>query len=91
LFEFKWNDEKNNLLKDKRSICFEDAVVAIENDQLLDIVKNSSENHTNQYCLIVAVSSYAYVVPFVKDGECFFLKTIYPSRKMTKKYIGIKS
>jgi len=27
------------------------------------------------------------VVPFVEDEEKRFLKTIYPSRKMTKKYI----
>jgi hypothetical protein len=29
-------------------------------------------------------------VPFVEDDEVVFLKTIIPSRKMTKKYLGDK-
>jgi hypothetical protein len=35
----------------------------------------------------VDVSGYVYVVPFVEDGEKVFLKTIIPSRKMTKKHL----
>jgi len=31
---------------------------------------------------------YAFVVPFVADGDVLFLKTIIPSRKMTKRYLG---
>ena len=30
---------------------------------------------------------YAYIVPFVTDDEKIFLKTVYPSRSATKKYI----
>lgn len=84
---FDWNDDKNTLLKERRNICFEDVVTSIQENKLLDIVKNPSANHQNQYCLIVEIMDYAYIVPFVKEGETFFLKTIYPSRKQTKKYI----
>jgi uncharacterized DUF497 family protein len=84
---FDWNDDKNTLLKENRNICFEDVVTSIQEDKLLDIVKNQSVNHQSQYCLIVEIMNYAYIVPFVKEGETFFLKTIYPSRKQTKKYI----
>lgn len=84
---FDWNDEKNTLLKESRNICFEDVVTSIHENKLLDIVKNSSANHQSQYCLIVEIMNYVYIVPFVKQGETFFLKTIYPSRKETKKYI----
>jgi len=84
---FDWNDDKNTLLKENRNICFEDVVTSIQEDKLLDIVKNQSANHQSQYCLIVEIMNYAYIVPFVKEGETFFLKTIYPSRKQTKKYI----
>lgn len=84
---FDWNDDKNTLLKESRNICFEDVVTSIQEDKLLDIVKNSSAKHQRQYCLIVEIMNYAYIVPFVKEGETFFLKTIYPSRKETKKYI----
>jgi uncharacterized DUF497 family protein len=83
---FDWNDEKNTLLKEKRNVCFEDVVTSIQENKLLDIVKNPSAKHQNQYCLIVEIMNYAYIVPFVKEGDTFFLKTIYPSRKETKKY-----
>jgi len=86
-FEFNWNDEKNILLKKERNICFEDVVTAIENNKLLDVIKNQSENHQEQYCLIIDISRYAYIVPFVKEKNIFFLKTMYKSRKQTKKYL----
>lgn len=84
--EFNWSDEKNILLKRERNICFEDVVTAIENNKLLDIIKNQSENHQEQYCLIIDISNYAYIVPFVQERNIFFLKTMYKSRKQTKKY-----
>lgn len=31
---------------------------------------------------------YAFVVPFVADGDVLFMNTIIPSRKMTKRYLG---
>jgi uncharacterized DUF497 family protein len=86
-FEFEWNNDKNSLLIQERNVCFEDIVTCIENDKLLGIIKNPSENRSNQFCMIVNISDYAYVVPFVKNGNVFFLKTIYKSRKQTKKYL----
>ncbi len=86
-FELEWNEDKNLLLIQERNVCFEDIVTCIENDRLLDIIKNPSQDRSNQFCLIVDISNYAYVVPFVKNGNIFFLKTIYKSRKQTKKYL----
>jgi hypothetical protein len=41
--------------------------------------------------MIVDVEGYAYLVPYViEENECF-LKTIIPSRKATKKYLGGKN
>ncbi len=34
------------------------------------------------------MNDYVYLVPFVKDGDGVFLKTIIPSRKATKRYLG---
>jgi hypothetical protein len=34
---------------------------------------------------------YVYLVPFVEDEHTVFLKTIIPSRKATKQYIGEES
>ena len=85
--EFKWSDDKNRRLKEERNVCFEDVVMGVENDRLLDIIKNPSLDRDDQYCLIIEIGNYAYVVPFVKNDQTFFLKTVYPSRKQTKKYL----
>ena len=84
LFEIEWNETKNTLLKEQRNVCFEDVLFAVEGEKVLDIVKNSSNNHDTQYCLIVEISDYAYVVSFVENGEKFFLKTIFPSKRDKK-------
>ncbi len=41
--------------------------------------------------MIIDVDGYAYVVPFVIDDNEYFLETISPSRKATKKYLGGKN
>jgi hypothetical protein len=38
--------------------------------------------------MVVEIRGYAYCVPFVQDGSVTFLKTIFPSRKMKKKFSG---
>jgi len=37
---------------------------------------------------VVEIRDYVYIVPFVEDKEKYFLKTIYPSREATKKYLN---
>ncbi len=86
---FDWNQEKNNQLKEQRGISFEEIVFAIENGGLLDEVKHHSRE--NQRLLVVFLKNYVYIVPFVNENEdCIFLKTIIPSRKAYKKYLGVK-
>ena len=36
----------------------------------------------------IAIQDYVYLVPFVESEEEVFLKTIIPSRKATKSYLG---
>ena len=86
---YVWNDEKNQLLQNERGISFEDIVDAISNGDLLDSIKNpSSEKYSNQSVFIVNVKGYVYCVPYVEDESIIFLKTIFPSRKMKKRYLG---
>jgi len=86
---YVWNDEKNKLLQNERGISFEDIVDAISNGELLDSIKNpSSDKYSNQSVFIVNVKGYVYCVPYVEDESNIFLKTIFPSRKMKKRYLG---
>ena len=81
----EWNDFKNELLRIERSICFEDVLQAIQDNNLLATEKHQTRPTQNIY--IVKISNYAYLVPYVEDEEKIFLKTIIPSRKATKKYL----
>lgn len=88
-----WDEAKNDLLKRDRGISFEDFVRKVEEGRLLDDIKHpNSDNYPNQKVFIVELEGYAYVIPYVsnKDKNEIFLKTVFPSRKMTKKYIGEK-
>jgi uncharacterized DUF497 family protein len=85
---FRWNHEKNEQLKAERNMSFEEIVLAIEADGLLDIVAHSNpDKYPNQRMFVVAVEQYAYLVPFVEEAECYFLETVIPNRKATRDYL----
>jgi len=88
---FSWNNEKNKLLKAERNISFEEVVFQIEKKRILDIVEHpNQEKYKGQKIFIISIHNYAYLVPFVESEEEIFLKTIIPSRKATKEYLGGK-
>jgi hypothetical protein len=88
---FDWNLGKNEELKAQRRISFEDIVFSISRDGLMDILEHpDQQRYPGQRIFIVNVDDYAYVVPFIEDEKTIFLKTIIPSRKMTRKYLGGK-
>lgn len=86
---FNWSDQKNELLKQTRGISFEEIVIAIEEGNIFDVVTHpNAERYPQQQIYLVVCRHYVYAVPFVRDisKEEIFLKTIYPSRKYTKRY-----
>jgi uncharacterized DUF497 family protein len=86
---FRWNIEKNDLLKKERGVCFEDVVTQIYEDNVLDIIKHpNEEKYPGQKIYIILLQNYVHMIPFVKDEDEIFLKTIVPSRKMNKIYKG---
>jgi hypothetical protein len=86
---FKWNTEKNVILEKEIRITFEEIVELIESGAYtLEVDHPNKKKYPNQRILIVDVAGYAYMVPFVKEGEAYFLKTIIPSRKATKRHLG---
>ena len=87
---FIWDNNKNELLKKNRSISFEQVLISIENDQIVDVIENPNQKkYKNQIFILVKINNYIYIVPaFISESgkECH-LKTIYPSRKYTEKYL----
>ena len=86
---YEWNLEKNERLERERGVTFEDVVFHLARGGLLDTIEHPNQRqYPGQRIFIVNVEGYACLVPFVEDDEVIFLKTIIPSRKMTKQYLG---
>lgn len=89
---FDWSDEKNGKLKKERNISFEEVVEAIKKGGLLNRLKHpNKQKYSNQYIFHIKIGNYVYTVPFVEEEDKIFLKTIYPDRIATKKYLGDKN
>ena len=91
MFKLLWNPAKNQELKlnPGRKVCFEDIAAAIESGGLLaDIEHPNKEKYSHQRYLAVVHEGYVYGVPCVQmENGDLFLKTAYPSRKLTKAYL----
>ena len=86
---FSWSPKKNRFLQETRGISFEEVVFHIERGDILDILEHPNQRkYPGQRIMIVDVEGYAYIVPFVEDEHDVFLKTIIPSRKATRTYLG---
>jgi uncharacterized DUF497 family protein len=86
---YDWSDEKNERLRHERGLSFEDIVFHLAHGGLLDTIEHPNQRrYPGQRIFIVNVEGYACLVPFVEDDETIFLKTIIPSRKITKLYLG---
>ena len=86
---FDWDDEKNALLEKTRGVGFEDVVFHIENGDILDIIRHpNASRYPNQRIIVLNVEGYVYLVPYVERKGTRFLKTIIPSRKATREYLG---
>ena len=86
---FSWSPEKNEDLIKEHGISFEEIVFHIENGDVLDLLEHPNrDRYPNQRVFIVNVEGYAYLVPFVEDEHEVFLKTIIPTRKAPRDYLG---
>jgi uncharacterized DUF497 family protein len=87
--DFDWDDEKNKFLKRTRGVSFEDVVFHIQNGDVLDIIKHANAiRYPKQNIIVLNMDGYVYLIPYVKERGTRFLKTIIPSRKATKEYLG---
>jgi len=86
---YSWNAEKNEQLQKTRDISFEEVVFHIEAGDEVDVFYHpNQERYPGQKVSVVIINDDAYLVPFVESEDEIFLKTIIPSRKATKEYVG---
>ena len=79
--DIRWNALKSKRLKKTRGVSFEEIIKS----DLVDIADHSKREH--QKIFVYEYKNYLWAVPFViqEDGS-IFLKTLYPDRKLMKKY-----
>jgi len=88
MLSFDWNEVKNEKLKSERGIGFEDVVKAFLGGGLIKIIDHPNrEKYPKQKIIFLNIKNYVYLVPFVRNKDIFFLKTIIPSSKFTKKLL----
>ena len=86
--EIRWSAEKDLLLRSdptRGGIGLVECAVAIEEGRILDDLPHPVR--AGQRILVLEIDDYAYVVPYVTEGDTIFLKTMFPSRKHTAHYL----
>ncbi len=88
---FRFNEEKDKLLKAQRGFGFKTIINYIEKGNVVEVIKNpNKQKYPNQKMYLIKIKSQIVVVPYVEEDDSIFLKTIYPSQKYTNKYLSKK-
>jgi uncharacterized DUF497 family protein len=87
-----WNAAKNDQLKRERGIAFETIAYYLEQGRTLAVTAHPNPTrYPNQRVFVFQINDYIYLVPFVESDTEVFLKTIIPSRKATRAWLGRRS
>ena len=81
-------DAEVRAIDNRGGIGLAECAAAIEDGRILDEFPHPSR--PNQRIFVLEINNYAYIVPYVKDGNAVFLKTMFPSRKHAARYLGVR-
>jgi len=82
-----WDEHKNEKLARERGVSFEEILLVIGKDGLVDITSHPNPvKYPNQYIYVVRMAGYFYLVPYEEVEGKIRLITIIPSRKAFRKY-----
>ncbi len=85
---FRWDNEKNEWLKNTRGVSFEQVVILMERGDVLETIEHPNQTkYPGQKIVALLIDDYVYLVPYVQESDEIFLKTIIPSRKATNKHV----
>ncbi len=89
---YEFSEDKNRCLLENRALDFREVIKALNEGRLLETIDHYNiKKYPNQRIYIIDIDGYVYLVPFVrKNRETVFLKTLFPSRKLTKQYLTKK-
>lgn len=78
--KFRWNSLKSKRLEKTRGVSFEE----LTQHEYVALIDHPTRSH--QIMFLFHYKRQIWVVPAVKEEDGVFLKTLYPSRKLTKQY-----
>ena len=82
---YEYNADKNIQLLETRGVGFEDVIAILNTKGALAVIDHPNKSkYPHQKIYVVDINNYAYMIPFVHDGDVVTLKTIFPSRKMSR-------
>ncbi len=85
--QYEWEPKKNEWLKKERHVSFEEIIFHLSQGNVWKIADHPNQDkYKGQQIYFVVMEGYVYLVPYVREGDTLFLKTIIPSRKATKAY-----
>ena len=84
-----WDEEKDTLLRETRWISFQEVEAYILSDTIVSMESHyNTETFPHQKMILINHKNYIYYIPCILKDDTLFLKTIIPSRKLTKKYLS---
>ena len=84
---FDWDPEKNEKIKRERGVSFVEIALLLGAGRVWAVTKHwNTEKYPNQRIFLIPIDGRIIAVPFVQDKDRIFLKTAFPSKKMTKLY-----
>jgi hypothetical protein len=85
---FEYDLAKSKWLRKERGLGFEEIIEYIESGWVLEIIPEpNQQKHPNQWIYEIAIDGYVFEVPFYELKGRHILKTLYPSRRATKKHL----
>ena len=63
---FNWDDSKNAILKERRGVTFEEMVICISDERVVDVLEHpQKDKYPGQYLYLIDYGDYIYVVPHI--------------------------
>lgn len=89
---YEFSEDKHKRLVEERGVGFREAIRALNEGRLLETIDHHNrEKYPKQRMYLIDINGYVYLMPFIrKDEKTVFLKTLFPSRKLTKQYLAKK-
>ena len=85
---FTWSRDKNDLLKRRRGIAFEDVILKVLQRDIVNIEYNHNPvRYPGQHLLLMIVRGYLYSVPYYQaDVDTMHLVMAYPDGRRLARY-----